>query len=105
MTIIEYKLDPQDQPNSYHPKTIPDFVAAGGGNWQDPDNFKMIGVQVEGSTLPDTATVLTLQELQARMLAIHAKYPMLKGMPHDEEEMNDDEVNAAIQSWVDARSR
>ena len=104
MTIVEYKLDPQDKPRSYHPKTIPSFITDG-GYWINPDGSeKMIGVQVEGSTLPDTATVLTLEELKERMLAIHSKYPILKGIPHDEEEMNDDEVNAAIQAWVDDRS-
>ena len=104
MVIIEYKLDPQDKPESYHPKTIPDFVADGGGNWQDPDTYRMIGIQVEGSTLPDTATVLTLAELQARQRAIHAKYPMKVGGEIDADDMNDDQVNAAIEAWVNARS-
>ena len=107
MVIIEYKLDPQDKPESYHPKTIPDFVADGGGNWQDPDTYRMIGIQVEGSTLPDTATVLTLAELQARQRDIHSRYPMKKyDMPHEEEEereITDDEVNAVIKEWWDAR--
>ena len=108
MAIIEYKLDPQDQPESYHPKTIPTFVADG-GYWLNPDNYTMIGEQVEGSTLPDTAKVLTLEELQARQLAIHAKYPLKKDvvLAHrtpDAENMTDDEVDAAIQAWVDDRS-
>ena len=80
----------------------------GGGNWQDPDTYRMIGIQVEGSTLPDTATVLTLAELQARQRDIHSRYPMKKyDMPHEEEEereMTDEEVNSAIQAWVDART-
>ena len=104
MTIVEYKLDPQDKPRSYHPKTIPSFIADG-GYWINSDGSeKMIGVQAEGSTLPDTATVLTLEELKERMLAIHAKYPILRGIAHYEEAMNDDEVNAAVQEWVDARN-
>ena len=108
MAIIEYKLDPQDQPESYHPKTIPTFVTDG-GDWRNPDNYRMIGIQVEGSTLPDTATILTLEELQERQLAIHAKYPMKKDVVYahqtdDAENMTDDEVNAAIQEWIDERS-
>ena len=106
MAIIEYKLDPQDQPESYHPKTIPTFVADG-GYWLNPDNYTMIGEQVEGSTLPDTATILTLEELQERQRAIHAKYPLKKDLVShrsDSENMTDDEVDAAIQAWVDDRS-
>ena len=104
MTIVEYKLDPQDKPRSYHPKTIPSYITDG-GYWFNPDGSeKMIGVQAEGSTLPDTATVLTLEELKERMLAIHAEYPMKKNPQNDEEEMNDDEVNAIVKEWVDARS-
>ena len=45
----------------------------------------------------------TLEELQARQLAIHAKYPMKQGLNFDEN-LTDDEVNAAIKTWVDARS-
>tara|TARA_R100000656_G_scaffold120141_1_gene94286 strand:- start:183 stop:506 length:324 start_codon:yes stop_codon:yes gene_type:complete len=107
MTIVEYKLDPQDQPESYHPKTIPTFITAG-GDWRNPDNYTMIGIQVEGSTLPDTATILNLEELQARQRAIHAKYPMKKDPVYahqipDAENMTDDEVNASIKAWVDER--
>ena len=79
-------------------------MASGGGNWQDPDTYRMIGIQVEGSTLPDTATVLTLAELQARQRDIHSRYPMkIYDMPHEEEEreMTDDEVNAVIKAWVE----
>ena len=103
MTIIEYILDPQDKPRSFHPKTIPSYVTDG-GYWMSQDGSeKMIGMQVEGSTLPDTATVLTLEELQERQLAIHAEYPMQKGFLPERENMTDDEVNAAIKAWVDAR--
>ena len=102
MTIVEYKLDPQDQPESYHPKTIPTFITAG-GNWRNPDNYRMIGIQVEGSTLPDTATILNLEELQARQRAIHAGYPMKVSPNDDADDMTDNEVNAVIKAWWDAR--
>ena len=104
MTIIEYILDPQDKPRSYNPKTVPSYITDG-GYWMNPDGSeKLIGMQVEGSTLPDTATILTLEELQERQLAIHAKYPMKVGGEIDADDMNDDQVNAAIEAWVDARS-
>ena len=49
-------------------------------------------------------TTYTLAELQARQRAIHAKYPMKVGGEIDADDMNDDQVNAAIEAWVDARS-
>ena len=36
MVIVEYQLDPQDKPRSYHPKTIPSFITDG-GYWIHPD--------------------------------------------------------------------
>ena len=101
MTIVEYKLDPQDQPRSYHPKTIPSYITDG-GYWGNPDGSEtLIGIGLEGS-IPDSLTRFNLEGLQARQRAIHAQYPM-KAYPEDEEEMNDDEVNAAVKDWVDAR--
>jgi len=101
MTIVEYILDPQDKPRSYNPKTIPSHITDG-GYWMNQDGSeKMIGVGLEGS-IPDDATTFTLAELQARQRAIHAEYPM-KIEPMSDETMTDDEVNAAIKEWVDAR--
>ena len=104
MTIIEYILDPQDKPRSYHPKSIPSFITEG-GVWQNPDGSEsMIGIGVEGS-IPDGATTFTLAELQARQRSIHANYPM-KADAHDldSEHLTDDEVDAMIKKWYDARS-
>ena len=103
MTIIEYKLDPQDKPRSFYPKTIPSYVTDG-GYWMNPDGSeKMIGVGLEGS-IPDTITTFTLEELQARQRAIHAKYPMKVNEKFDADDMTEDQVNAAIKEWVDERS-
>ena len=102
MTIIEYILDPQDQPRSHHPKTLPYYVADG-GYWENPDGSeKMIGVGKEGS-IPDSVTTFTLEELQARQRAIHAETPMKKEWWHESDDMTVDEVNAEIKEWVDAR--
>ena len=76
MTIVEYILDPQDKPRSFHPQTVPSYITDG-GYWINPDGEKMIGVGLEGS-IPDSVTKFTLEGLQARQRAIHAEYPMVK---------------------------
>ena len=102
MTIIEYKLDPQDKPRSFHPKTIPSYITDG-GHWVNPDGSeKMIGI-VADENEPEGATTFTLEELQVRQRAIHAKYPMKVGAKPDDDDMTDDEVNAVVKAWVDAR--
>ena len=103
MTIIEYILDPQDKPRSYYPKTLPSYVTDG-GYWMNPDGSeKMIGIGLDGS-IPDTITTFTLEELQARQRAIHAQSPMRLSTDIDAIDMTDDEVNADVKDWVDARS-
>jgi hypothetical protein len=106
MTIVEYILDPQDKPRSYYPKTIPSYITDG-GYWGNPDGSeKMIGVGLEGS-IPDDATTFTLAELQARQRAIHVEYPMKKDpnvRDSETRDLTDDEVDAVIKEWVDARS-
>ena len=99
MTIIEYKLHPIPRGKM----KIPDFVTDG-GYWGNPDDHTLIGTVPDGVEyyVPDTVTTYTLAELQARQRAIHAKYPMKKE-PDRDENMTDDEVNAAIEAWVDAR--
>ena len=109
MVIVEYILDPQDKPRSYSPKTIPSYITDG-GYWPNPDEWekpngseKLIGIGEEGS-VPDSLTTFTLEELQARQRAIHAKYPMKVDHMPDADDMNDDQVNAIIKAWVDDRS-
>ena len=107
MVIVEYILDPQDAPRSFNPKTIPSYITDG-GYWLNPDGSeKMIGIGLEGS-VPDGATTFTLSELQARQRAIHAVHPMKKPDPTIfdpslREDMTDDEVDAVVKLWVDAR--
>ena len=101
MVIVEYILDPQDKPRSYNPKTIPSYITDG-GYWLNPDDEAMIGIGEEGS-VPDSLTTFTLEELQARQRAIHAKHPMKVDHMPDAEDMNDTQVNAAVTAWVDAR--
>lgn len=100
MTIIEYKLHPIPQGGM----KIPDFVIDG-GYWQNPDDYTLIGTVPDGVEyyVPDTLTTYTLAELQARQRAIHAIYPMKVGPAIDADDMTDDQVNAAVKAWVDAR--
>ena len=96
MIIVEY-----DQGN-------PPPYMTDGGYWTNPDNEKMIGVGIEGS-VPDDATTLTLEELQARERAIHAEYPRTKNLPlliqpEPQITLTDDEIDTAVKDWVDARS-
>ena len=103
MTIIEYILDPQDKPRSYHPQTIPSYVSDGGYFINPDGSEKRIGVGVEGN-IPDTTETFTLGELQARQLAIHAEHPMYKHYPNDADYMTNDEVNLEVKEWWDARN-
>ena len=103
MKIIEYILDPQDEPRSFHPKTIPSYVTDGGW-WINPDDGTMIGVLV--GSLPDGIKVIeTLEELQARQRAIHANHPMAKDWPNYTEFRTADEVDPVIKWWWDTRTK
>jgi hypothetical protein len=94
MTIVEYSLVSG---------RTPDWISDG-GHWINPDGFvQMIGVGLEGS-IPDDATTFTLEELQTRQRAIHAKYPMKKGNAVEIDDMTDDEVDAMVKAWWDERS-
>ena len=102
MSIVEYKLDPQDQPRSFNPKTIPSWVTDG-GHWWNPENEKMIAI-VPDDNIPEGATTYTLAELQARQRGIQASYPMLVDVLNkDSGDMTDDQINTMIEDWVDAR--
>ena len=101
MTIIEYKLHPIARGGM----KIPEFVTDG-GYWPNQDDFTLIGTVPDGVEyyVPDTVVTYTLAELQARQRAIHAKYPMKVDSNPTGDDMNDDQVNAAIEEWVDERS-
>jgi len=54
-------------------------------------------------------TTFTLEELQTRQRAIHANFPMVKESAdktkdRDDVELTDDEVNAVVEAWWNARS-
>lgn len=102
--IVEYILDPQDSSRSSHPKTIPSYITDG-GYWINPDGSEKI-IGIANDSVPDSLTTFTLEELQVRQRAIHAKYPMKKNLDvatGNTDDMTNDEVDAAIKAWVDAR--
>ena len=113
MTIVEYKLDPQDKPRSFNPKTIPTWVTDG-GHWWNPENEKMIAV-VPDDNIPEGATTYTLEELQARQRGIQANYPMKVNdfycqcdgtndmFDKNSDELTDEQIDTMIADWVDAR--
>ncbi len=103
MTVIEYINDPQDKPRSFHPKTIPSWITDGGYWWNPDGSEKMIAV-VSDDNVPEGAKTYTLAELQARQRAIQASHPMLVDpLDKDSGDMTDDEVDAMIEEWWNAR--
>ena len=103
MAIIEYKLHPVGRGVNISNK-IPDFVVDG-GYFNNPDDHTFIGIIEDNAEyyIPDTLTTLTLEQLQTRQRAIHAKYPMKKVGETPEDTLTDDEVDSAVKDWVDTR--
>jgi len=95
MTIVEYTLVDG---------RTPDWIIDG-GHWGNNDaNMKLIGTGVEGS-IPEGTITYTLEELQTRQLAIHAQEPRKKQpVQADSATVTEDEVNAEVKEWWDARS-
>ena len=95
--IVEYKL--HLTPEGI---TTPNFIRDG-GHWYNPDDHTYIGIVPSNAEyyIPDTLVILTTSELEARQLAIHAKYPFK--MLDSSEDMTDDEVKTAITDWFAAR--
>ena len=79
------------------------YVEDGGGGFHNPDDFTLVGIIKDDVEyyVPDTLTILTLEELQARQLAIHAKYPMKDDT--SKETLSDEEVNQVVADWVNER--
>ena len=93
MTIVEYALVSG---------RTPDWIIDG-GHWVDGSE-NLIGTGVEGS-IPEGTVTYTLAELQTRQLAIHAIEPRKKQpVQADSPTVTEDEVNAEIKEWWDARS-
>jgi len=99
---LEYKLH---APMNGHGMSTPSFITNGGHWWNDS---KMIGVEPDTAEyyVPTTVNVLTVAELKARQVAVHAVTPYkvmdAKGMP-TAADMSDAQVETMVADWVAAQ--
>ena len=99
---LEYKLH---APMNGHGMSTPNFITNGGHWWNDN---KMIGVEPDTTEyyVPETVNVLTVDQLKARQVAVHAVTPYKK---MDESghltdvDMSDAEVETMVADWVAAQ--
>jgi len=97
MKLVKYKLVDRQ---------IPSFATDGGYCW-NPDDDTMICILADDTEHPDSTTVLTLDELIERQLAIHTKHRFVKapepafgkfGADYDIP-MNEEEVRQSTTDW------
>ena len=101
---LEYKLH---APMNGHGMSTPTFIT-NGGHWCN-DN-KMISVEPDTTEyyIPESVKVLTLDQLKARQVAIHAVTPFMKmdqENPGQEtgDVMTDAEVETMVANWAAAQ--
>ena len=101
---LEYKLH---APMNGHGMSTPTFIT-NGGHWYN-DN-KMISVEPDTTEyyIPESVKVLTLDQLKARQVAIHAVTPFMKmdqENPGQEtgDVMTDAEVETMVVNWAAAQ--
>ena len=101
---LEYKLH---APMNGHGMSTPTFIT-NGGHWCN-DN-KMISVEPDTTEyyIPESVKVLTLDQLKARQVAIHAVTPFMKmdqENPGQESSdvMTDAEVETMVANWAAAQ--
>ncbi len=101
---LEYKLH---APMNGHGMSTPTFIT-NGGHWHN-DN-KMISVEPDTTEyyIPESVKILTLDQLKARQVAIHAVTPFRK-MDHENpgqetgDVMTDVEVETMVADWAAAQ--
>ena len=98
MKMLEYKLH---APANGVGMSIPPWVH-NGGHWYKEADYTMIGFSPDTTEyyIPDSVDFLTLAELKARQVAIHANYPY-KVMGADGQPTADDMTNAQVETMVD----
>ena len=98
MRMLEYKLH---APMNGHGMSTPTWVDDG-GHWYNDADHTMIGWVPDTTEyyIPDSVDFLTLAELKARQVAIHANYPY-KVMGADGQPTADDMTNAQVETMVD----
>ena len=93
---LEYKLH---APMNGHGMSTPNFISNGGHWWNDD---KMISVESDADPeyyVPDTEKVLTVAELKARPVAVHAVTPY-KVLDETGQPTADDMTNAQVETMV-----
>lgn len=104
--IVEYMLNIEER-DGQKVGVTPAWVT-NGGHFYDPDTKTMIGFCPALSNrnwyLPDTVVTYTLQQLQERNIALHARYPFKKlaSPGQAEESMTNYEVSLVTQDVVEA---
>ena len=99
---LEYKLH---APMNGHGMSTPTFIT-NGGHWHN-DN-KMISVEPDTTEyyVPSTVNVLTVAELKARQVAVHAVTPYkvvdAQGQP-TADDMTNAQVETMVADWVAAQ--
>ncbi len=101
---LEYKLH---APMNGHGMSTPTFIT-NGGHWCN-DN-KMISVEPDTTEyyIPESVKVLTLDQLKARQVAIHAVTPFMKMDQENPDQepgdvMTDAEVETMVANWASAQ--
>ena len=110
MPVIEYKLHAVDQSQALQ---APHWVIDG-GHWYNPADRTLVGwtpaEEDRAYWVPDNVTTLTKEEVNTRILAIHAERPFQKinndsvneiGTPYGEQ-MTEAEVTTMSNDWYDA---
>jgi len=93
--ILEYKLHKTEK-GMRTPEWISD-----GGYWNDPDNHTYIGWTPDENSreyyVPDTVTELTVEELKARVLDLHSRYPEVDP---EENTLSNADMEARVETWL-----
>jgi hypothetical protein len=100
MKIVEYRRHKIDG------RVVDPQFISNGSQFLDPDTQSWIGTvpDVTDYYVPDTLTELTEEQLIAKVLDIHNRYPFLKRIPVDGSgdyvDMTNQEVTQMVTDWV-----
>ena len=105
MIILEYKLD-AGEGGMRCPPWVDD-----GGYWSNKTDFTLVGVTRDNPEfhIPSTVVRLTADELETRVVAIHAVTPLQKENIEEDGhignvDMTEAEVRTLVQDWVTSKS-
>lgn len=95
--ILEYKLDRTHDGLM----TTPPWVERG-GYYYDPDSFTIIGFSPSKRKykIPDSVTKLTVEELKARVLDLHDRYPVFVNPPIDMTPFSQSQIESDVDELI-----